>query len=83
MTQGARGGASKRRRHDLIRLCPPCRSFPGRCRDAEVGAPGGARPGRSVEPDPQGAMEPCLRARLETISRKGKLAEAIRYALSR
>ena len=29
------------------------------------------------------AMEPWLRARLETISRKGKLAEAIRYALSR
>ncbi|MHB8285558.1 MAG: IS66 family transposase [Caulobacteraceae bacterium] len=29
------------------------------------------------------ALEPWLRARLETISRKGKLAEAIRYALSR
>jgi transposase len=29
------------------------------------------------------AMEPWLRARLETISQKGKLAEAIRYALSR
>ena len=29
------------------------------------------------------AMEPWLRARLETISRKGKLAKAIRYALSR
>ena len=29
------------------------------------------------------AMEPWLRARLETITQKGKLAEAIRYALSR
>ena len=29
------------------------------------------------------AMEPWLRARLDTISQKGKLAEAIRYALSR
>jgi transposase len=29
------------------------------------------------------ALEPWLRARLETISQKGKLAEAIRYALSR
>jgi transposase len=29
------------------------------------------------------ALEPWLRAKLETISQKGKLAEAIRYALSR
>ena len=29
------------------------------------------------------ALEPWLRARLETITQKGKLAEAIRYALSR
>ena len=29
------------------------------------------------------AMEPWLRSKLETISQKGKLAEAIRYALSR
>ena len=29
------------------------------------------------------ALEPWLRARLETISQKGKLAESIRYALSR
>ena len=29
------------------------------------------------------ALEPWLRARLETVSQKGKLAEAIRYALSR
>ena len=29
------------------------------------------------------ALEPWLRARLATISQKGKLAEAIRYALSR
>jgi hypothetical protein len=29
------------------------------------------------------ALEPWLRARLETISRKTKLAEAIRYAISR
>ena len=29
------------------------------------------------------AMEPWLRAKLETVSQKGKLSEAIRYALSR
>ena len=29
------------------------------------------------------ALEPWLRAKLEIISQKGKLAEAIRYALSR
>jgi transposase len=29
------------------------------------------------------AMEPWFRARLQTVSQKGKLAEAIRYALAR